>query len=178
MGRVKQLLPIQDEPALVVCIRRILAAGITEVVVVVGHNRNSIMPILAGLPVTAAVNQEPDSQMADSVRAGLDALSPDITGIMVGLVDHPLVLSATYALLENIHTLVPDKIVIPTYRNRGGHPTLFPSFLCRQASNRKPLNRIVAEHRESVVRIGVEDPGVVMDMDYPADYRRLVSLVS
>jgi CTP:molybdopterin cytidylyltransferase MocA len=40
------------------------------------------------------------------------------------------------------------------------------------------LNRIVAEHPENVVRIGVEDPGVVMDMDYPADYRRLVSLFS
>ncbi|MDW7772176.1 MAG: nucleotidyltransferase family protein [Desulfobulbaceae bacterium] len=174
MGRAKQLLPIQNEPALVLCIRRILAAGFAEIIVVVGHNRDVILPVLADLPVTTVVNPEPDSQMADSVQAGLAALPSGITGIAVGLADHPLVLSCTYALLGHIHRIRPDRILMPTYRSRNGHPTLFPASLCRSAAG-TPMNRIIADHQDILVRIGVEDPGVVMDMDYPADYRRLAS---
>jgi len=176
MGKAKQLLPIQGEPALILCIRRILAAGIDNLVVVIGHNRESILPLLRDLPVVTAINSEPDSQMADSVRAGLAVLPSGITGITVGLADQPLVLSPTYALLNCVHRHMPDRIIIPTYRNRGGHPTLFPVSLCRPGENLKPLNMIIAENQDRVVRIGVEDPGVAMDMDYPDDYGRILAM--
>ena len=178
MGRTKQLLPIQGEPALVVCLRRILAGGISEVVVVVGHHRSSILPLLADLPVSVALNAQPESQMADSVQAGLAALPADVTGILVGLADHPLVLPATYSLLRRQHELRPDLLVVPTWRGRGGHPTLFPAPMLPPAPEQKPLNRIIAENPGKTMRLAVDDPGVVMDMDYPEDYRRLASLAA
>ncbi len=178
MGSPKQLLPIEGEPALAVCIKNILAGGITDLVVVLGQNRAAVLPVLAGLPVTPVINHEPQSQMAESVQVGLTATPAGITGILIGLADHPLVLPATYALLQRQHGLRPDKILIPTYRGRGGHPTLFPAFLCRRTANPEPLNRIITEHYDRVERLPVDDPGVVMDMDYPADYHRLLTLAA
>jgi molybdenum cofactor cytidylyltransferase len=178
MGKSKQLLPILGEPALVFCLKRILAGGITTVVVVVGHHRSALLPLLSDLPVSVAVNDQPDSQMAESVRAGLAALPGDITGILVALADHPLVLPSTYALLRRQHELQPKRIIIPTCRGRGGHPTLFPAPLLAGQEPPQPLNQIIHQHSGEVVRLPVSDPGVVMDMDCPEDYHRLLSLVA
>jgi molybdenum cofactor cytidylyltransferase len=178
MGRTKQLLPILGEPALVFCLRRILAASIPEVVVVLGHNRTSILPVLRDLPVSTAINPEPDSHMADSIRIGLDVLGPSITGVMIGLADHPLVSPATYELLRKQHELRHDRILIPTYRRRGGHPTLFPVALLGRSEKARPLNKLIEANPDKVERLPLDDPGVFNDMDYPDDYHRLLFLAA
>lgn len=107
-------------------------------VVVLGHSRSSILPLLQDLPVATVINHEPESQMADSVQVGLGTLGPGITGIMVGLADHPLVMPQTYKLLREQHEVKPERILIPTYGNRGGHPTLFrqPCYAGVKSSSR------------------------------------------
>ncbi|MDR9501116.1 MAG: nucleotidyltransferase family protein [Desulfurivibrionaceae bacterium] len=178
MGSPKQLLPIEGEAALVFCLKRILAAALDEVVVVLGHHSHSILPLLEGLPIVTALNPEPESQMADSVRIGLGALSPGTTGVMIALADHPLVLPATYQLLRQQHALRGDRILIPTYRQRGGHPTLFPAALLRNGEKPRPLHQLIAAHHHKVERLPLADPGIVRDMDYPGDYRRLLALAA
>ncbi|MCA1766213.1 MAG: nucleotidyltransferase family protein [Desulfobulbaceae bacterium] len=178
MGAIKQLLPIQGEPSLVFCLRRILKASFAQVVVVVGHHRKLILPVLRDLPVTTAVNSEPDSQMADSVRIGLGALGSDISGVMIGLADHPLVLSSTYELLRKQHEQQTDRIFLPTYLQRGGHPPLFPAVLLGAGKKARPLKEIIAANRDKVEHLPLADPGIFNDMDYPADYHRLLSLAA
>ncbi len=178
MGSPKQLLPIEGEAALVFCLKRILAAALGEVVVVLGHHYHAILPLLEGLPVITAFNPEPESQMADSVRIGLGALSPGATGVMITLADHPLVLPTTYQLLRQQHALRGEKILIPTYRQRGGHPTLFPVDLLRNGEKPQPLHQLIAAHPDKVERLPLADPGIVNDMDYPGDYRRLLALAA
>lgn len=172
------MLPISGEPALVFSLKRILASCPAEVVVVLGHHRDAILPVLRDLPVTTVVNHEPDSQMADSVRIGFDSLGAGITGVMIGLADHPLVLPATYELLRRRHELRDDRIIIPTYLQRGGHPTLFPADLLGGSGRALPLKELIAANPEKVERISLDDPGIANDMDYPADYYRLLSLAA
>jgi len=176
MGRIKQLLPLRNEPALVFCLNRIRRAGIDEIIVVLGHNREKIMPFLADMPVAVAVNNDPESQMSDSLQAGLGLLPQKVTGIMVGLADHPLVLPSSYRLLCAHHEQHPHHILIPTHGGRGGHPTLFPTAQLSRGAPVKPMNRIVAECRDRVLRLPVDDPGVSKDMDCFSDYLHLASL--
>ncbi len=178
MGAIKQLLPIRGEPSLVFCLRRILKASFAQVVVVVGHHRNLILPVLRDLPVAIAVNPEPDSQMADSIRIGLGTLRSDISGVMIGLADHPLILSSTYKLLRIQHEQQTDRIFLPTYLRRGGHPPLFPAALLGAGKKAKPLKEIIAANLDKVERVPLADPGIFNDMDYPADYHRLLSLAA
>ncbi len=178
MGRIKQLLPLQNEPALLFCLNRIRTAGIDEIIVVLGHNREKILPFLADMPVAVAVNDAPLSEMADSVQAGLAILPSGITGVMIGLADHPLVLPSSYRLLFEQHDQHPQQILMPTHAGRAGHPTLFPAGIFSPGAPIKPMNRLIAEHQHSVLRLPVDDPGVCLDMDYFSDYRLLASLAA
>lgn len=176
MGETKQLLPVGDEPAVVYCVRRLLESGVDDIVVVVGHDRWRVAAALEGYAVCIAVNADADSEMAESVRIGVTTLPQYITGVMVALCDHPLVAADTYALLKHRHHVNPGQILLPVYRGRGGHPTLFPRTLCRHVNEKMPLNRIVQQYFNRVSRIPIRDPGLFHDMDTEQDYRRVLSL--
>lgn len=176
MGRIKQLLPLNNEPAIRFCLHRIIQAEISEIVVVLGNHREHIEPHLADLPVTMVVNDREESEMADSVRLGRKAVSEKITGIMVHPADHPLVLAETYRRVAYHHGQHPGKIIVPHCDGRGGHPTLFPAFLLNDSGPVEPLNKLVGRESEMVRHIPVDDPGVRLDMDHPHDYERLASL--
>jgi molybdenum cofactor cytidylyltransferase len=92
-------------------------------------------------------------------------------------VDHPLVQGATYEVLIEQWRLNPDRIVIPRYGGRKGHPAIFPSRLYG------PLLRdelpggardLIYREMESVLFVPVSDPGVIQDIDTPEDYRQLI----
>jgi molybdenum cofactor cytidylyltransferase len=153
-----------------------LSAGIKNIVVVLGANRKKIRPVINDLPVCIAINDRPDSHMADSVSKGLSKMPESITGIMVALCDHPLVSPKTYGALYACFYQVPDSIIVPVYNGKGGHPTIFPRSLCKSVDNGIPLNQVLHTNPHRVCRIPVNDPGVVHDMDTPADYRRILSM--
>jgi len=177
MGRCKQLLPINGEATITYCLGRIMAAGLTDIVVVLGHYRREIEAALGDLPMRTVVNPAEESEMADSVRLGLAALPRQVSGVMVALCDHPLVRPETYRQLQRLHDMNPEEILIPVHQGRGGHPTLFPRPLLQQVEETgRPLNRLLADHADLVWRVEVDDPGIVHDMDYQADYLRLLEL--
>lgn len=176
MGKIKQLLPLNNDPAIRFCLHRILAADIGEVVVVLGNHRQKIDPFLADLPLTIVVNDRDNSEMADSAGIGREAVSDNVTGIMIHLVDQPLVLSTTYRLVADCHAHNPENIIVPTYKGRGGHPTLFPALLLREIKHSQPLNLFMHQHEQRITRLPVNDPGVVMDMDYHHEYERIATL--
>ncbi|MDD3618200.1 MAG: NTP transferase domain-containing protein [Desulfobulbaceae bacterium] len=171
-GNGHHLPPIEDELALDLCVRRIQAAGITEMVVVVGHDESSPVSMPKDLPVST-VTVSPtrkDGQENGSVRAGIAALPAGITGIVIAALDQPFVLSPTYALLANVHLYRPDRILMPTYHGRDGFPVLFPVSLFGPDSTPDPPERLLSTHRDRVVRLGVEDPGILNNMDYANEY--------
>lgn len=179
MGRIKQLLPVLGEPAIRLCLKRICHAGPDHVIVVLGANQDRIRPVIQDLPADIAVNPEPGSQMADSVACGLAMLGDDITGVMVALCDHPLVAQSTYADLAALHCRKPQSILVPVYNRRNGHPTVFPTQLCRAAAaHGTPLNAVVRANAGRVCRIAVNDPAIVRDMDTPDDYRDMMNLAA
>lgn len=175
MGQSKQLLPVRGEPAVRFCIRQMLDAGLETIVVVLGADREKIRPAIADLPVEIALNLRLKSHMADSVSEGLAQMPESVTGIMVALCDHPLVSPETYAALNARHYQSPTSILLPVYKDRGGHPTVFPRMLCRAADRGLPLNGVVHAHPDRVCRIPINDPAIVQDMDTPADYQRMLS---
>lgn len=176
MGQIKQLLPVPDEPAIRCCIRQLRAGGIDTIVVVLGNHREVIEPLIADLPVGIAFNPHADSHMADSVSYGLPLLPADISGVLVSLCDHPLVSASTFATLKDCHQHNPQDILLPVYKGKGGHPTVFPRDLCQAVDNGTPLNQVVRSNRHRVQRLSLEDPGLIQDMDTPEDYQRLLQL--
>jgi molybdenum cofactor cytidylyltransferase len=103
----------------------------------------------------------------------------DADGWLVALADMPFAESATIAgLLEAMHG--GASLVAPTYAGRRGHPVGFGAgyyndliSLCGDHGAREILNR----DSDYVHLLPVEDPGVLADIDMPADLRRLDSLI-
>jgi molybdenum cofactor cytidylyltransferase len=91
MGRLKQLLPLGSKSIIRHCLDNLAAAGIRNIVVVLGQDGSEMLDNIKELPVKVVFNKTPESEMAESVRIGLRTLQGSSTGVMVHLSDHPLV---------------------------------------------------------------------------------------
>lgn len=145
-----------------------------DVIVVIRPGAADVLDAIRGFPVRLAVNDRPGSDMAASVRAGLEAMNPGPRGILVCLSDYPLVKPSTLAAMKQEHLAGPDAIVIPTHRGRKGHPTLFPRSALAEIATLPTLRDIIRRHRDLIVHLEVDDEGILLDMDTPEDYRRIL----
>ncbi len=173
MGRTKQLLPLGDKPLIRHCVDSLREAGIADIIVVTGREKNGIAGALYGLPVTVVVNGAEESDMAGSARAGMQSCDSRASGVLVCLSDHPLVLPSTIASLVRAHRASPDRIIIPCSGGRRGHPTLFPLPMARELFRGGTLRDIVRSDPDRVELMDTDDEGVILDIDTPEDYDRL-----
>lgn len=178
MGCCKQLLPLDGRPAIVRGIESLLAAELDEVIVVVNPEGEEVAAAISHLPVTIAVNGTSGSDMAGSVRVGLERIAATASGVLISLADTPLAREETCRFLTELHRRHPDDILIPAYRGRKGHPTLFPRQVLATIDRHPTLRDVIQAHEERVQLLEVNDPWVIEEMDTPEDYRRLVSLLT
>jgi molybdenum cofactor cytidylyltransferase len=175
MGAFKPLLPFGDSTVIESCIRNLRAAGIENIVVVVGHRAEEIQTKLRDRSVIFAVNPDPDSEMSASIACGVELVSKTAKGLLLALVDHPAVPPEIIALLIKQWNQGAN-LVQPEYNGRGGHPVLI-DLIHRQEllalDPGKGLRALFAAHRQEVRRVPVDSPYVARDMDTWEDYRRL-----
>lgn len=174
MGTCKQLLPLGDSPAIIHCLNTVMAAGVNEVVVVTGANADAIATAIRHLPVRIVRNLDSEGEMADSVRTGLTALDCRSSGVMICLADQPLVDRGTCNQLLRLHDVCPDKIIIPVFEGKKGHPVIFPLRLLQPFLPGMTLRDVVQGNPQHLRLIDVPDPGVVLDMDTPFDYQAML----
>jgi molybdenum cofactor cytidylyltransferase len=178
MGRLKQLLPLGNKPVLRHCVDTLIAAGVCDIVVVCGAQEERYADALKNSGALLVRNEAAGSQMADSVQLGLRALEGEssFSGVLVCLADHPLVQETTCLTLVHLHHEVPEKIIIPAFKGRRGHPGLFPMSIITDIYFQPSLRDIVREDPSRVLLIDVLDEGVVLDMDTESEYLRAVEL--
>jgi CTP:molybdopterin cytidylyltransferase MocA len=174
MGQSKQLLLLDGKPIIRHCIDNIITADIDEIIVVLGRDNEELLKTLRELPVKAVFNEEPGSDMAGSVRIGLKAVNPCASGVLVSLSDHPLISKETIKNLLRLYSEAPDKIIIPVYKEKRGHPTLFPMHVIDEIFIGGTLKDVVNRDPERSKTVEVMDEGVIIDIDTMEDYERAV----
>ena len=177
MGRCKQLLPLGESTVIAHCLTALVAGGVDELVVVVSETGHEVSEAVRDYPVRIAVNYAPEGDMSSSVRAGRDSLTKEVSGVIVHLCDYPLVSAHTINRMIIEHRNSPDSIIIPCHQKRRGHPLLFPRAILDELQNNQILRDLVHRDPDRILYIDVEDPGVLLDMDTPEDYRRIRSMV-
>jgi len=171
MGHFKLLLPLGDRPVITHCIEAFLQSGIRDIIIVTGRDGHAIQQALQDLPVTIIQNPVPDSDMAGSVRAGfMEAIGE---GIFILPADFPLVSPETIAGMICMFG-EGQRIIIPRWRGKNGHPVLFPRSRLFSIFGVPTLRDVIALHKDDVQYIDVADEGVVLDMDTPEDYREVL----
>ena len=175
MGAFKPLLPFGDRTVIESCISNLRAAGIEDIVVVLGHRAEDVRSHLKASDVSFAINPDPDSEMSASIARGVEQVSDNARALIIALVDHPAVPP------EVINALIEQwqdgaMLVQPEHEGRGGHPVLIDLSLRHELLNLDPqrgLRALFEAHRGDVRRVPLESPYIARDMDTWEDYRRL-----
>lgn len=132
------------------------------------------------LGAAVVANPDPGRGMGSSVAAGFAHVLAHHAGAAAALlwpVDHARVRGDTVARIAR--ACGPLDVVIPTYAGRGGHPTAFgraawPALAgCATAPRgaRSVIESIAEAEPRRIVRIEVDDSGVIADVDTPWDRR-------
>lgn len=176
MGAFKPLLPFGAESVVGSCVGNLLRAGVSEIVVVVGHRADEVRQALSHLSVRFAVNEEAGSAMGASVARGVAELSDAARAVLVMPADHPAVAPAVVETLIGTWASEGTRIVVPVWGGRGGHPALVSlEFRAELLSldARGGLRGFFAGRAGQVRRVNVECPFVVRDVDTWDDYAAL-----
>jgi molybdenum cofactor cytidylyltransferase len=174
MGEPKALLVYKGETFLDRLIG-IFAAGCEQVIVVLGGNATAIRN---GISHDAhfVINAEWELGQASSLQCGLAAASSDVETILFTPVDCPAINPGTVAALLGAYK-PGASFVIPRFDGRRGHPVLFDAALKHEFLSLSPqqsAREIVHRYVTSTRYVDVEDPGILRDIDEPADYQALV----
>ncbi len=175
MGTSKQLLRLGNKAVIRHCIDTLAAAGISDIVVVCGAEFDACTEELKGTRANIVRNEAKVSQMADSVRIGLRAVDETCSGVLVCLADHPLVSRSTYQAIIDAHQQSPERIIIPAFEGKRGHPSLFPFPVISDIFFLPTLRELIRDEGDRVLVVNVPDEGVVLDMDTEEDYRAVVA---
>lgn len=180
-GRPKALLSLPGGQTFIArIVDTFLAAGVAEIVVVVGHEAQAVQQALTAIDpaVRTIVNPGYRSGQFSSVLAGLNAVDrPEVRAMLMTLVDVPLVSPATVkAVLERFET-TGAPVVRPVRSDRHGHPVLIgrPLFsLLRSANEAQGAKPVVRAHVSSAGDVEVDDENAFSDVDTPEEYAALI----
>lgn len=151
-----------------------------RIIVVVGDDPASVACALAGRP-HQSVAGAPDCDMLASAQCGLAAAlaarGDPAHWIMLQPADHPLVEASTIArLLEYASSSARSTMaVMPEHDGRGGHPVVIAARAVSDILAWRGEGGLAGHWRSraaEVLRIPVDDSGVVLDLDTPEAYGR------
>lgn len=173
MGAFKPLLELGGKTIIERAVASFAAAGVDDIRVVAGHDRGSLIPVLERLGTRIIVNDHYHEGMFSSVLAALETMAPDIDAFFLLPADIPLVRPWTIKYLVENASLHENKILIPTFMGRRGHPPLIPSLFIDRIKNWKGdrgLKGALSQFADETVPIKTGDENVLFDVDEPADY--------
>jgi CTP:molybdopterin cytidylyltransferase MocA len=177
MGRPKALLEAGGSTFLERAVRVLAAGGCEEVVVVVNSDDPTLADLAEQLGARITHGAGAGSEQIDSLRAGLQALPPELEAVVVLPVDHPLVEPSTVRQIVEAFRAGAAPIVRPVYEGRHGHPALFGAVVfddLLHGALPDGARTLVRAHAGSTGEVEVDDRGVLIDVDTPEDYEEHV----
>ena len=128
-------------------------------------------------PVKIVLNEQFVEGMGSSIQRGLQEISPRARAVLIGLADQPGISTEVVTMLIAAFGSTEKRIIIPVSSGRRGHPVLFDLSLKAEmlaASKEVGLRQVLRAHPEEILEVPVEGEGILLDVDTPEEYRRLL----
>ena len=182
----KQLEPIGHRSMLATVLDALIASQVVGITVVVNPD---ILPHIqterpAGDRFDYVVNERPDSEMIESVQMGLIAVENrniphqdkemKVAAYLICPGDHPGISTQTIDACLAIFRRDASRLVLAVHQGKRGHPLIIPVAIAREVVHwpaTERLNTLRLRYVERVHEVDVDDPGVLVDVDTPAELR-------
>ena len=183
MGQNKMLLPFGNSTVIRCTVNALALIPLKEIIVVTGRDADLVSDALEGMAVRILKNNEFELGMTSSIQRGVAEAQG--LGYMICLGDMPLISTSAYiSLIENFTfalSVAQAPIIVPVYLNTKGNPVIFhQQYRSAILAHAEPegCRNILLENPSEVVKVDMKEPHVLMDIDSPADYARMLKNIS
>lgn len=173
MGKEKVLLQFGGSSILERILTSLAAAGAAERIVVLRPDLAEAAGIAERAGARVVVNPHPEEEMLLSIRMGIADLSAGAAAFYVWPADHPAV------AIDTLHRLAraggPARVALPLHKGRRGHPALVGALLIPDIVAIPPnegLRHLWRTRPDVLTEVPVDDSGVLVDLNTPADYEK------
>ena len=175
MGSPKALLAYQGRPFLehLLDVTALPQIGVRRVVL--GADAEPIAKAVRLNPDEIVINANWKQGQLSSIQAGLRSLPPGTDGMLLCLIDHPLISKElVQELIEQFYN-TKRLVVLPVYEGRRGHPVIFSAALYDELL-RAPLETgarsVVWAHAANVEEVRTNEEGCVLNLNDPETLRK------
>ncbi|MEZ5507377.1 MAG: nucleotidyltransferase family protein [Gammaproteobacteria bacterium] len=173
-GSAKLLHPLADgRPLIQHTLDHLQASGL-PLALIHRPDDSALLAAVSGYNLLLVPCNEHEGGMGHSIAAGINA-TRHWGGWLLCLADMPQILGSTYRQIAD--ALQHHAIVIPEYNTRFGNPrgfqARFAEALAALTGDQGPRDLLV-QHRRNLL-LAVTDPGILVDVDYPADAQQIAA---
>jgi len=176
MGETKQLIRLGENTLLEQVMEIVRSSRVDEIVLVLGHQAETIKKRVGITNLKVVINESYQQGMGTSLRTGLAALSSGTNAALIVLADQPFVRAETLDRLIDQYEQSGAQIAIPIYKGFRGNPVLlgrsvFPEVMALTGDI--GCRAIFGNHVEGIVKVLVDDIGILLDLDTKGDVEKL-----
>ena len=170
MGSPKALLSYQGRPFLEHLLEVTSHRNVGVRRVVLGAHAEPIAKSVELKADEIVINEDWEKGQLSSIQAALRSLPPRTDGILLCLIDHPLISTALVQELIELFYTSKKPIVLPVYEGRRGHPVIFSSSLYDELLH-APLETgaraVVWAHSGDLEEVRTNEEGCVLNLNDP-----------
>lgn len=173
MNGIKPLKPLGDSTFLEATLKKTFAVA-KDVVVTVGCHEDDIRSAIPERGFRYVTVEHYQEGMGESLHQGAKVLREPMDAFLVLPCDLPLLEENILRLVVDAGRLNPNKIIVPRYGGRNGHPVLFPSgdlYLMESLHGDAGARGLLKD--QGVLYLDLDDPGIVADVDSEEDYEKI-----
>jgi molybdenum cofactor cytidylyltransferase len=180
MGSPKALLPYQGRPFLehLLEVTRHPKIGVRRVVL--GAHAELIADAVRLAADEVVVNSEWEQGQLSSLQAGLRSLPPGTDGMILCLIDHPLISAALVdELITRFYSVsgAAPPMVLPVFQGKRGHPVIFSAAVYEEllaAPMDQGARSVVWAHAREIAEVITSEQGCVSNLNDPETLGRVL----
>jgi molybdenum cofactor cytidylyltransferase len=139
--------------------------------IVLGAGAEQIRERLNLDPALVVINPDWEKGQLSSIQAAIRSFAGEqVTGILLCLVDHPLITSSLVNDLIEAYYHGGKSVVLPVFQGRRGHPVIFAKTLFDEllaAPIEKGARSVVWNHPDEVEEVPTEEQGAILNLNDP-----------
>jgi len=177
MGSPKALLPYQGRPFLEHLLEVVQNPKIGVRRVVLGAHAEPITRAIDLDPDEIVINHEWEKGQLSSIQAGLRSLPRGTDGMVLCLIDHPLISAKLVDALIDQFYATRAPIVLPMFEGKRGHPVIFSETLYEEL-HRAPADvgarSVVWAHAKEISELATVEEGCILNLNDPGTLDRVI----